>query len=149
MFYWLPGWLKDAIMQSKRGGYRAAATPDLRRRIEGNVALYENCNVQQVEDKGTHIVLSLSNGKTLEVEHVILGTGYQVDIDRLSFLAPELRRSIKTYQGSPVLNKNFESSVPGFYFVGLAAVSSFGPLYRFVIGVDATARRITRAIGQR
>jgi hypothetical protein len=34
------------------------------------------------------------------------------------------------------------SSVPGLYFVGVAAANSFGPLLRFACGADYTARRL-------
>jgi hypothetical protein len=41
-----------------------------------------------------------------------------------------------------VLNKYFESSVPGLHFVGYLSAASFGPAMRFVYGCDFAARRI-------
>jgi len=67
-----------------------------------------------------------------------------VKLQGLSFLDPDLRRRMKTVDDSPVLNTNFESSVPGLYFVGLASASSFGPLCRFAYGAKFTASRIAR-----
>lgn len=49
----------------------------------------------------------------------------------------------------PVLSPNFESSVPGLYFAGLASANQFGASMRFVIGADYTARRIASAIRAR
>jgi hypothetical protein len=33
--------------------------------------------------------------------------------------------------------------VPGLHFVGPASAMSFGPLFRFVVGADYTARRLS------
>jgi hypothetical protein len=45
---------------------------------------------------------------------------------------------------SPLLSRDYEASVEGLYFVGLAAANHFGPLMRFVYGADFAARRVTR-----
>ena len=45
---------------------------------------------------------------------------------------------------APVLSQRFESSVPGLYFTGLAAAPSFGPVMRFVFGVEYTAKLLAR-----
>ena len=81
-------------------------------------------------------------------EHVIAATGYKVDLGRLKFLTPDIRSGIKTVKGSPALSSSFESSVPGIYFVGLAAANSFGPVMRFAFGAGFAARRVTRALAR-
>jgi thioredoxin reductase len=80
----------------------------------------------------------------LHVDHVIAATGYKVDLDRLPFLDPALRAGIRRVAQAPALSANFESSVPGLYFVGTASANTFGPLMRFVYGTGFTARRLTR-----
>jgi cation diffusion facilitator CzcD-associated flavoprotein CzcO len=82
---------------------------------------------------------------TLVADHVIAGTGYRVAMQRLSFLHEDLRRSLKCVEDSPVLKTNFEASVPGLHFVGLASANSFGPLTRFAYGAGFTARRLSRS----
>jgi hypothetical protein len=47
-----------------------------------------------------------------------------------------------------VLSSAFESSIPGLYFVGLAAANSFGPVLRFAFGAGFAARRVTRALAR-
>jgi hypothetical protein len=47
----------------------------------------------------------------------------------------------------PFLSTDFESSVPGLYFTGLAAAGSFGPLMRFMYGTEFAAQRISQHIG--
>lgn len=79
-----------------------------------------------------------------EFEHVIAATGYRPEVRRLPFLDPALLGQTRTVEGTPVLDRNFESSVPGLYYVGLASANSFGPLVRFAFGAGFTARRLTR-----
>ena len=85
-------------------------------------------------------------GEAKRYDHVLLSTGYRIDIARLGFLAPELLRRIRCADGSPVLATGFESTVRGLHFVGSNAVYSFGPLMRFVAGTRYAARHLTQAV---
>ena len=78
---------------------------------------------------------------TIETEHLIAATGYRADIGRLAFLEPALREAVQVLEGAPILSPHFESSVPGLYFVGPAAVHSFGPVMRFAAGAKFVSRR--------
>lgn len=80
--------------------------------------------------------------RQIEAEHVIAGTGYRLDVHRLSFLDRGLVGAIDTLQGAPVLSAHFESSVRGLYFVGYSALYSFGPLMRFVGGTRFASARV-------
>jgi FAD-dependent urate hydroxylase len=77
-------------------------------------------------------------------DHVLLATGYKVDLAKLRILPPELLRRIACVDGAPSLAEGFESTVPGLHFVGASSVASFGPLMRFIAGAGYTARSITR-----
>jgi hypothetical protein len=80
------------------------------------------------------------------VDHVIAATGFRVAMRRLSFLDAALRDSLRCVEDTPVLKSNFEASVPGLYFVGLASANSFGPLVRFAYGAGFTARQLGRSL---
>ncbi|MFA1544442.1 NAD(P)-binding domain-containing protein [Actinomadura monticuli] len=84
-----------------------------------------------------------------EVEHVIAATGFVPDVARLGLLAPALRGRVTTRLGAPVLSRDFEASVDGLYFAGLAAASTFGPVMRFVHGAGFAAGRIAHHIIRR
>ena len=77
---------------------------------------------------------------------MIAATGYQVNIDRISFIDESLRNRIENVEKTPILNANFESTVPGLYFVGPAAANSFGPAQRFAVGAYFAARRVARSL---
>jgi hypothetical protein len=121
-----------------------------KRQVVGKVPLLLGMTAQSVETIGGKVRLRLraDDGSDREVitNHVITGTGYKIDLSRLQFLSPEIRRQIAVVAGSRVLSSMFESSVPGLYFVGLAAANTFGPLMRFAFGARFAAERISKAM---
>jgi len=124
---------------------RPAGTAWLRPRW-GDVRLTAGCSVLEARPSGDGVSLNLDSGATLEVDHVVLATGYQMDIAKYRVLAPELLHRVDCIDGSPVLSAGFESSVPGLHFVGSSAVSSFGPMMRFVAGTAHAAPALARAV---
>ena len=104
----------------------------------------------EVEDGKVRLHLRAADGTEREVrtEHIIAATGYKVDLERLKFLSPDIRSRVRTVKGSPVLSSSFESSVPGIYFVGIAAANSFGPVMRFAFGAGFAARRLTQTMAK-
>jgi thioredoxin reductase len=80
--------------------------------------------------------------RQVEADHVIAATGYRPAASRLSFIHESVQSRIRTAGEAPVLNRHFESSVSGLYFVGVAAANSFGPLLRFAYGANYAAQRV-------
>jgi hypothetical protein len=146
-FQRLPRSMKDRLM-SGIASYGPMGAAWLKPRVLGKVHLHELQHVQQVKEVDDGIILALSNGKTLKADHIILGTGYRVNTRKLPMLCSTLVSEVQTYHNAPILNSRFESSVPGLYFVGFSAVSSCGPLYRFVIGTEAAARKVASSVAR-
>jgi hypothetical protein len=144
-FYHMPQWAKDRHNLS----YSSSASDWLRNRIVGKISLHEGQTILAIDAKGDAAVATISDGNTLWSDHVMLATGYGVDLDTLTMIGPSLRRSIQTRDGTPQLTPWFESTVPGFYFSGLTSLRAFGPIYRFVAGCGPAARRVARAIVRR
>jgi cation diffusion facilitator CzcD-associated flavoprotein CzcO len=124
----------------------------IRDKVIGKVQLHLGCTPQGAKVQGgkVHLNVRAVDGSEREIvtEHIIAATGYKVDLERLTFLNPEIRSQFKTLVGSPVLSSSFESSVPGIYFVGVAAANSFGPVMRFAFGAGFAARRVTETIAK-
>jgi thioredoxin reductase len=119
----------------------------IREHVVGKVSLHVNTTVVGARPDGDGIVLQLGHegeNRTVRFDHVIAATGYRVDLRRLNLLSEELCQGIRLTGGSPRLSKNFESSVPGLYFVGVAAANSFGPVMRFAVGAHYTAPKIAK-----
>jgi hypothetical protein len=111
-----------------------------------NVPMHLGRFIVSAAPAGEKIKVQLDNGTERTVDHVLLGTGYRVDVSKYDFLAPELAQSISCFQGYPRLGEGFESSVPKLHFIGAPAVWSFGPLMQFVVGTHYSARTLHRCV---
>src|SRR5207245_10087077 len=105
-------------------------------------------SVSNVAVRRAKLEATISGGATLRADHVMLATGYKVDVNRLKMMHPALRRELKTDVAVPILSHGFESSIPGLYFVGLTSLRAFGPLFRFVAGCTAAAHRVASSVGR-
>lgn len=98
---------------------------------------------------GDQVVLKFDDRSQLTVDHVLLATGYRPDLTKYRFLPASLISRMATADRYPVLSGSMESSVPGLYFAGAAAVPSLGPYVRFVAGSGFAARRLAAGIARR
>jgi NADPH-dependent 2,4-dienoyl-CoA reductase/sulfur reductase-like enzyme len=123
---------------------RPAAADWLQPRLNG-VILNAGRTIVTAQQNEHGCELVLDDGATREVDHVLLATGFRVDLRRLPLLENVVDQ-IRLSDGSPVLREGYESSLPGLHFVGASATYSFGPLMRFVAGTGYAARSVTRRI---
>jgi len=125
----------------------------VRQEIEGKIEVLAGQRIAAARETATGVEIDfvdLENARsTRGFDHVIAGTGYKVDVERLPFLSPALRSALARVGGSPKLSRSFESSVRGLYFVGVSAAYDFGPALRFVCGADFASRRVSAAIAAR
>jgi hypothetical protein len=125
----------------------------LKERVVGRLPVMLGHSVRGAEIQNGRVVLDLQgpDGKLsqLTTDHVIAATGYRFALSSLPFLSHALLSQLHSIQQTPVLSPNFESSVPGLYFTGLASANQFGPAMRFLPGADYTARRVSRHIAGR
>lgn len=98
------------------------------------VPIRTGLGVAQAKPAGGALKLQLTDGSRREVDHLLLGTGYRIDIGRYSFLDAAILDKVQTVDGYPVLGKGLECSVAGLHFLGAPAAWSFGPIMRFVSG---------------
>ncbi len=124
----------------------------IKQQVVGIVPFNLGVNITQAKVENGRVTLELTDGagsrRTMMADHVIAATGYKVDVRRLVFLDADIQTRIRTVEQSPVLSANFQSSVPGLYFVGAAAANSFGPVLRFAYGAGFTARHLTRHLAK-
>ena len=101
-----------------------------------------------VDDRGLLLTCRDGNAASerIKVDHLIAGTGYKVALSRLPFLDAAMLARIDRVSDTPKLDRHFESSVPGLYFIGASAANSFGPMLRFAYGAGFTAKRVTRRL---
>jgi thioredoxin reductase len=148
-FHYLPKNLRIEAVQRALGPSGGYFTHDM---VVGKVPLLLGCSPEgaDVRNGEVHLRLRQLDGTVKEViaDHIIAGTGYKVRVDKLKFLSDDLRSSIRTVNDSPELSQNFESSVPGLYFTGIASANSFGPVMRFAFGAGFAARQLTKVLSK-
>ena len=124
---------------------RPAGANWLKARLE-SVPIHTQRAVASAVASDGGVRLTLDDGTVTEVDHVMLGTGYRVDLSRYCFLDPALLAAVRTADGYPVLDTGFESSLAGLHFIGAPAAWSFGPLMRFVAGAEFASRAVARRL---
>jgi FAD-dependent urate hydroxylase len=91
---------------------------------------------------GEAITVTLGDGTRLETDHVLLATGYRVDMRRVPYLPDDLHLA----DGCPVLDEDFQTSLAGLYIPGFPSTRDFGPFFGFVAGATTTAAMIGAAL---
>jgi hypothetical protein len=145
LFRYLPGVTRERIIKNYLGPAGAAVMKD---RIVGRVPVFLAQAPTSAKRSGNQVELQLASRLHAEhnvsTDHVITATGYRVDLGRVPFLSKEIRSALRLFDNAPLLSANFQSAVPGLYFVGLASAYHFGPVMRFMFGANYTARRLAK-----
>jgi hypothetical protein len=103
--------------------------------------------VLHAEEKGSQLVMHFDKGSPSTVDHVVLATGFRIDLSRQGILSPALTEQVELLDNCPRLGAGLESSsVPRLHFAGAAAVPSMGPELRFIWGAGYAARALTRCV---
>jgi NADPH-dependent 2,4-dienoyl-CoA reductase/sulfur reductase-like enzyme len=124
---------------------RPAGAAWLAPRLEG-IPITTGSTVATASAAGDRVRVKLADGSSRLVDHVLLATGFAVDIERYAFLAPKLLADVDRVGGYPRLSATFETSVPGLHVIGAPSAWSFGPLMRFVAGTEIAAPTLARAV---
>ena len=136
---------KDAVSYRMWAEGRLKLEPWLEPRITNEyVKLWPYTELAScVQNESGELLATLTNGKTLNVDHLVLATGYKVNIAQLPILAAgNLLERLETRNGFPVLDDHFETSVPGLFITSMPAGQDFGPFFGFTISVRTSAKLI-------
>ena len=111
-----------------------------------DVPIHFGRHVSSASLMGEKIRVRLDDGTERVVDHVLLGTGYRIDVSKYTFLAPAIVKSLQTFEGFPILQPGLETSIPGLHILGAPGIWSFGPLLQFVSGTHYASRTLTQHI---
>jgi hypothetical protein len=125
---------------------RPAGAGWLKPRVVSRFTVWPGRAVTAAEPTADGVALTLDDGTRRVVDHVVLGTGYRVDVSRYPFLGEPLLAGLERVDGFPVLDRGLESSVPGLHFVGAPAARTYGPLMRFVAGTAFASRALLEGV---
>jgi cation diffusion facilitator CzcD-associated flavoprotein CzcO len=124
----------------------------LRSRVEGQFPAHTGLSVTwaRMQDGGARLGLASADGSTRELatDHVIAATGYRTDMTRLPFLGDQLLPGLRTVPGtgSSIVGRDYQSTIPGLYFIGPAVAPTMGPVMRFVFGSEHAATTVARQL---
>jgi thioredoxin reductase len=145
---WLFRYFPDSYRLRTAEKFPSASGGEPMKDRAASVPLLLGCALQEARVSKHVVQLQMvsmdGSTKIVEADHVIAATGYQADVHRFPFLGPTILERLHLIGKTPRLSVNFESSVPGLYFVGHASTTTFGPVMRFVSGADFTSHRISR-----
>jgi FAD-dependent urate hydroxylase len=140
---------KEQISRRMWAEGRLKLEPWLAARITNNeTRLFPESQVTTCKElPGGELEVTLSSGASLEVDHVILATGYKVDVNRIPLLATgNILKRLQTQNGFPSLDDHFQSNIPGLFFTSMCATQDFGPFFAFTVSVRASAALIGAAL---
>jgi thioredoxin reductase len=123
----------------------------LRDRVEDVVDVLTGHQLRSAEHRGSGVRLHLDGAKrsSIDADHVIAGTGFRIDVSRLTYLSQEIQASLTTRGNCPLVNRAGESTIPGMYFAGALTSVSLGPGVRFISGTHQTAPQLARSVARR
>jgi FAD-dependent urate hydroxylase len=112
------------------------------------VKLWPNSQIiacqRQTEEE---FMVSLDTGEILSVQHIILATGYKVNIAGVPFLSNgNMINKMAIHHDFPLLDAQFQTNIPGLFITSMAAMQDFGPFFAFTIAVRTSAKVIGQAI---
>jgi len=122
----------------------------LRQRFEGIIETLLGYQIRSAVEVGGRAALTIegpAGTKTIHADHLVAGTGFKVELDRLDILDPSLNAAIAREYGAPLLDARFETSVPGLFIVGAASAPIFGPVMRFMYGAKHVGPVLMRRLG--
>jgi glycine/D-amino acid oxidase-like deaminating enzyme len=151
-----PGWFRslpaaerDAVITRMWGEGRLKVEPWLEPRLAGDaVAISPRTRLAAcAELPSGELGVRLDNGRSFTADHVILATGYKVQLERIPLLAQgNVLPNIITRNGFPALDTHFQTSVPGLYITSMAASQDFGPFFGFTGAVRTSAKLIAAGL---
>lgn len=113
-----------------------------------NVRIRQNSRIASLcENSQGEVEARLDSVGVLPADHVICATGYRVDMSRVPYLAAQVASGrLQVSEGFPILDEDFQTTVPRLYIVGQASMQRFGPFFGFLRGCIPSARIVAEAL---
>lgn len=153
-----PAWFRSLPAEEQRalgsrlwGEGRLKVEPWLEPRLRrGPVSIWPQTTIETSAQSVHGINVDLSNGRRLQVDHIILATGYKPDLSRIELLHNSpLLAAIDQENGLPLLDMGFQTSVPGLYMTSLLASREFGPFFGFTVASRGAATVLGNDLARR
>ncbi|MEQ9618768.1 MAG: NAD(P)-binding domain-containing protein [Deltaproteobacteria bacterium] len=124
---------------------RLKLEPWLKKRVDvESVKIWPESEIKACEKlPDGELEVEFDSGDRIAVDHVILATGYKVNIENVPFLkAGNVLERLRIQEGYPVLDAHLQTSVPGLFATSMMATRDFGLFFAFTVSVHASAEII-------
>lgn len=101
--------------------------------------------VEAAVDGSGVVRVRLDDGTDLEVDRILLATGYKAELTRVPYLR-ELLDQIQQVDGFPLLDEGFQTTLPGLFMPGYVGTRDFGPFFGFTKGCPTAAALVAREL---
>lgn len=110
-----------------------------------NIKIWPLSNVVKCDEANSGLYkVHMDNGKRLEVDHIILATGYKVDINKIPFLSSgNILPKLYINEGFPDLDGYLQTNLHGLYMTSMIATKSFGRFFAYI----ASCRTSSQIVG--
>ena len=142
---------KDTLNRKLWAEGRLKLEPWLEPRLrDERLRVLPRTEVLECIERDQELFVTLSDEQTLTCDEIVVATGYKVEMGRIPFLANgNVLSNLATSNGFPVLDEQFQTSVPGLFITSMPAMQDFGPFFGFTVSVRASARLICNAVHTR
>ncbi len=153
-----PAWYRSLPVEEQTayvhrlwGEGRLKVEPWLEPRIRsGPVTIWPETTIESSTQTDNGVAVHLSNRQRLDVDQIILATGYKPDISRIDLLRNgTLLGEIDQENGLPRLDTGFQTTVPGLYMTSLLAGRDFGPFFGFTVASRGAATVLGDGLARR
>jgi thioredoxin reductase len=142
---------KDLLSKKLWEEGRLKIEPWLEKRVmKDNITLLPCTEIVAcVKLSNNEVEVEFNTGTTIIVDHIILATGYKVMINQVPFLAKgNILSKLAIQNNFPVLDKHFQTNLPGLYITSMPAMQDFGPFFGFTIAVRTSAKIIGKELNK-
>lgn len=145
LFHFLPRRTRIAKAYSTFG---PAGSGWLKERVVGRIPVRTGAIKGAKETTNGVEVSAEVNGslQVFEADHVVAATGYSADIGKIPFLKSLLPDISCLAPGIPVLDRAYQTSLPGLHVVGNLSAASLGPSMRFIYGTNRAAPHLAEVM---
>mmetsp|Transcript_51090 Transcript_51090/g.74731 ORF Transcript_51090/g.74731 Transcript_51090/m.74731 type:complete len:497 (-) Transcript_51090:38-1528(-) len=121
----------------------------LRYAVEQGYIQWHQAEITETERCGNCMKLSLSSGKTIQVNEILLATGFGKKLPGgklINDLVEKVGLKVSNFCGYPILSENLSWSHPRIFVAGALAELELGPSARNIAGARLAAERIVGQI---
>lgn len=151
-----PGWFRNLSPAEKEevnarfwAEGRLKLEPWLESRIrKESIHLWPNSQLVTCNELPSgELSVRLDNGNSFNVDHVILATGYKVDVEKVPLLSRgNILDQLASRNGFPELDTEFQTNISNLFMTSMMATQDFGSFYAFTVSVRSSAKIIGQAL---